>query len=163
MLGSAALDEDVVAMDRTPFAYANDDLTRKYSAVNVGLYSLSTAAPSWLRSVKAQIEECATFKAGWDSYAAKPISSVACTAAYRIIRELAARETPIPSVVPTSDGYLQFEWHMNDIDLEIRVLSTTKIEVSFEDARNELNPMEDAEFRYDFRDVKKTIDLLAGR
>ena len=163
MFGSAALDIGIAAAEMTPFAYAYDALTRKYSGANVGSYSLSAAPPSWLHSVKAQIEECATFKAGWDSYAAKPISSVACAAAYRIVRELAGRETPVPSVVPTSDGYLQFEWHTNDVDLEIRVLSTTRIEVSFEDARNELPPMEDAEFRYDFRAVKKAIDLLAAR
>ena len=163
MFGSAALDVGIVAADTAPLAYANDTLTRKYSGVNVGSYSLSAAPPSWLRTIKAQIEECATFKAGWDSYNAKPVSAIACAAAYRIIRELAARETPMPSVVPTSDGYLQFEWHVNDVDLEIRVLSTTKIEVSFEDSRDELPPMEDSEFQYDFRDLKKTIDLLAGR
>jgi hypothetical protein len=163
MFGSAALDVGIAAVDMTPLVYANDAVTRKYSGANVGSYSLSDAPPSWLHSVKAQIEECATFKVGWDSYAAKPISSIACAAAYRIVRELAARETPVPSVVPTSDGYLQFEWHINGVDLEIRVLSTTKIEVSFEDARNELPPMEDSEFRYDFRDVKKAIDLLAAR
>jgi hypothetical protein len=62
-----------------------------------------------------------------------------------------------------SDGRIQFEWHTNDIDLEVRVSSTTKIEVFFEDSRGVLPPMEDVELRYDFREVKRAIDLLSAR
>ncbi len=163
MFGSAVLVESDVTVESVPLAYANQAVTRKYRGINVESYALSSNAPSWLRVVQAQIEECARFEAGWDSYTAKPISSVACAAAYRIIRELATRKTPVPSVVPTSDGLLQFEWHVNGIDLEIRVVSTTKIEVSFEDTHGVLTPLEDAEFRYDFREIKKAIDLLSAR
>lgn len=163
MLGSAALVQDDVVAETIPLAYANETLTRKYGGIDVEPYVLSYSSPSWLRTVQSQIEECSQMQAGWDSYAAQPVSSSACKAAYRIICELATRKTPIPSVVPTSDGLIQFEWHTHDIDLEVRVLSTTKIEVSFEDARESLPAMEDVEFRYDFRDVKKAIDLLSSR
>jgi hypothetical protein len=163
MFGSAALVEGEITVETVPLAFANQTVTRKYRGIDVESYALSSSPPSWLRVVQGQIEECARFEAGWDSYAAKPISRVACAAAYRIILELATRKTPVPSVVPTSDGLLQFEWHVNDIDLEIRVVSTTKIEVSFEDARGVLTSLEDAEFRYDFREVKNAIDLLSAR
>lgn len=163
MLGSAALVQDDVIMETIPIAYANQALTRKYRGIDVEPYVLSSGSPPWLRAIQAQIEECSRLEAGWDSYVAKPISTAACVAAYRIIRELATRNTPIPSVVPMPDGRIQFEWHANDIDLEVRVLSTTKIEVFFEDARDALPPMEDAEFRYDFREVKKAIDHLSAR
>jgi hypothetical protein len=163
MLGSAALLQDEAMVETSSLAYANQALTRKYRGIDVDSYVLSTSAPTWLRAVQGQIEECSRLEAGWDSYSARPISSATCAAAYRIVRELATRSTPVPSVVPTSDGLIQFEWHTNNIDLEVRVLSTTKIEVSCEDARGTLASMEDAEFSYDFRDVKKAIDVLSTR
>jgi hypothetical protein len=163
MSGSAALAYDDATVEMIPLAYANQSLTRKYRGIDIDSYMLSSGSPPWLRAVSAQIEECTRLELGWDSYSAKPVSINACAAAYRIIRELASRNTPTPSVVPTSDGLIQFEWHTNDIDLEIRVLSTTKIEVSFEDARGALPSMEDAEFRYDFRRVREAIDLLSSR
>jgi len=163
MLGSTALGHDSATAETIPLAYANQTLTQKYRGSDVQLYALSSGPPSWLRTIVVQLEECSRLKAGWDSYAAQPVSSTACVAAYRIIRELATRNTPVPSVVPTSDGLIQFEWHVSDIDLEIRVLSTTKIVVSLEDTRGVLAPMEDAEFGYDFRDVKKAIDVLSAR
>ena len=163
MLDSAALIQDEVTVEAASLAYANQALTLKYGGIDVDSYVLTTSSPSWLHAVQVQIEECSRLEAGWDSYSARPISSNACAAAYRIVRELATRRTPIPSVVPTSDGLIQFEWHTNDIDLEVRVLSSTKIEVSFEDAQGTLAPMEDAEFGYDFRDVKRAIDALSAR
>jgi hypothetical protein len=163
MSGSAALAMDDTNAGIIPLAYANQSLTRQYRGIDVESYALSSSSPGWLRTVQAQIEECARLEAGWDSYSAQRVSGNACVAAYRTIRELATANTPLPSVVPTSDGLIQFEWHTNDIDLEVLVLSTTKIEVSFEDARGALASMEDAEFRYDFRDVKDAINLLSSR
>lgn len=163
MSGSAALVQDDGMMETIPLAYANQSLTRRYRGIEVESYALSSSSPSWLRAVLAQIEECARMEAGWDSYSAEAISPNACAAAYGIIRALATRNTPIPSVVPTSDGLIQFEWHTKDIDLEVRVLSSTRIEVCLEDVRGTLVSMEDAEFRYDFRKVKKAIDLLSSR
>ena len=53
-------------------------------------------------------------------------------------------------------------WHTRGIDLEVRVLSTAKINVSFEDLRNLAAPIE-GELEYDYRSLAQAIHILSNR
>ena len=123
---------------------------------------MSVPTPDWLGSVKVQIEEFALLRSGWDSYKARPISMGTRSAAFQLILDLVTENTPPPSVVPASDGTIQFEWHTKGIDLEIRILSMTKIEVAFEDSRGQAESVE-GQFEYDFRRLASVMNILSTR
>jgi hypothetical protein len=56
----------------------------------------------------------ARLEPGWDTYDAQPIAPAAISAARRFLDGL-----DHPSVVPTSDGGVQVEWHVNGVDVEV--------------------------------------------
>lgn len=60
----------------------------------------------------------------WDSYGAHPLSATAVKRSVNLFPLLLPPESPAPTVVPTRDGGLQFEWHQGGIDIEIRVPSS---------------------------------------
>ena len=47
------------------------------------------------------------------------------------------KDLPSPSIVPTSRGGVQIEWHVKGIDLEIEVVTPHRFQASFEDAVTE--------------------------
>ncbi|HEX3130798.1 MAG TPA: hypothetical protein VH394_25915 [Thermoanaerobaculia bacterium] len=71
--------------------------------------------------------------AGWDSYGAKPIDRQRAAAARYVVWMSIASGAPPPAIVPTSDGGIQLEWHRCGVDLEIRAVAETLLEISFED------------------------------
>ena len=67
-----------------------------------------------------KLDELAMLKRGWDSYDAEPIGRQFIYAA----RQVAAKfpdYTPMPAVVPSARGSLQFEWHGNGRSLELEL------------------------------------------
>jgi len=69
----------------------------------------------------------------WDSYGALPIEAAHAEAILNLLAEVLGDDAPTPSVVPTSIGGVQVEWHLAGIDLEIETLSRYRFAVSFED------------------------------
>jgi hypothetical protein len=159
MRTSAALNNEQLV----PQVFAKSSLSSQpYQSTSAERVSMETPTPDWLSAVRTEIEEFRQFESGWDSYKAKPISTNLRTTAFQLILDLARGDTPRPAVVPVSDGTIQFEWHGKGIDLEIRVVSTTKIEVVFEDAKDELEPLE-CEMDFDFRRLESVMNVLATR
>lgn len=71
-----------------------------------------------------QIDSFASLEANWDSYGAEQIDPGVIDHAKRLIRSIALLvpdHTPAPSVVPTSRGGVQFEWHIGGVDVEIEI------------------------------------------
>ena len=83
-------------------------------------------------------------------------------AAHSLLQMISSTSTPEPIIVPTQDGSVQIEWHAHGIDLEIRILSSTKVRVSFEDLRGEHEPFE-GELQYDFTPLGAAIQILSNR
>lgn len=136
--------------------------TCAYPRIDVSSYVMTGHSPAWLLSAKAQLDELSRLQRGWDSYNAEPITSVARKAALGLLRQLSGPLTPRPDLVPTADGSVQIEWHTHGIDLEVRVLSSTRMRVCFEDARGELDSMED-ELQYDLRVLSEAVQVLSSR
>jgi len=71
--------------------------------------------------VKSKLNHLKQLEDNWDSYGAKAINSHVCDNAYNILNKIARFDTPTPSVVPCAKDTIQFEWHLNGIDLEVEV------------------------------------------
>ena len=66
---------------------------------------------------------------GWDSYGGLPIRASALKTAMKLLCSVAAANVRPPSVVPTSAGGVQLEWHTNQADLELAVDPHGSVEV----------------------------------
>jgi hypothetical protein len=55
----------------------------------------------------------------WDSYGAKTINQEMIRASLMILTQIMQADSPVPSIVPLSDGGIQIEWHRRQQDLEI--------------------------------------------
>ncbi len=72
----------------------------------------------------------------WDSYGAATIDLRRVQAAGELLGTIMQPETPTPTVVPTSGGGVQLEWHEVAVDLEIEIVSRQRYLVAFEDHRS---------------------------
>lgn len=93
--------------------------------------------PEWARGMLRKISELGELEEDWDSYGARPIDRRCAVTAAEIILNLMDSEMPEPSIVATTGGGIQLEWHRAGADLEIEIQSPTKVEVFFEDGRTD--------------------------
>jgi hypothetical protein len=91
------------------------------------------ALPKWLPGVVDDLNELATLEPNWDSYGGDVVSSSTRRRAAEVLLRLIPANAREPSVVPLSDGGVQFEWH-GDSAIEIQVGSEGDPEVWFRDA-----------------------------
>lgn len=91
-------------------------------------------APDWLAPTAQVLADLLHLPSGWDSYAARPVTTSHVEAALQVLWSVIRRDTPAPTVVPTNQGGVQLEWHTGGIDLEIETLSKRRFLVSFEEA-----------------------------
>lgn len=91
------------------------------------------SSPSWLQKLTEDAGRLLQLPPNWDSYGAQPISPDFIRYAFEILTAVVRPSTPMPVLVPTVRGGVQIEWHAKEIDLEIRVESTSRIHVAFED------------------------------
>jgi hypothetical protein len=77
--------------------------------------------PVWFYEVLGGIKRLAMLPTNWDSYGAATIQSDAAARGLLLLSEVLKDDSPTPSMVPTSTGGVQFEWHRSGIDLEIEV------------------------------------------
>jgi hypothetical protein len=118
--------------------------------------------PAWLPSVRVALEELRELRKDWDSYGAAPVSPVMIGAAYELLQQIVPARVPMPSIVPTSNGSVQIEWHTHGIDLEVRLLSPARISVAFEDSTNPGNAWE-RELTFDMTPLKALMSHLMSR
>jgi hypothetical protein len=152
--------------DTLPSGYdsgALSDFQVPESSPNAWTYSLSSrTAPRWLDKVLKEVNALRHLERNWDSYGAPRVNRQSLLEAASLLRELARAKTPAPSVVPTSDGSVQLEWHTRGIDLEVRWVSPTTVHVCLDDLRGILAPI-DGDLRYDFLPIKAAIRELSSR
>lgn len=90
--------------------------------------------PAWLESTNEALRELLAFPANWDSYGAAPIHVESVMASIDLLRAIMQDDTPAPAVVPTSQGFVQLEWHRDGVDLEIEVKLLGKYLAYFENS-----------------------------
>jgi hypothetical protein len=90
--------------------------------------------PDWVQPTLSRLGQLLTLPRDWDSYGGWPVDPACAWAAWQLLLTLMIENTPVPTLVPTSRGGVQIEWHAKGIDLEIEVLTPGEFIVSFEDA-----------------------------
>jgi len=76
----------------------------------------------WAPSVAHALRQLRDLPPGWDSYGAHRVQEGAVHSAFEILWAIADDpQLPQPSIVPTSAGGLQIEWHRPGVDLELEI------------------------------------------
>ncbi len=70
-------------------------------------------------------------------------------------------ETPRPSVVPTSHGGIQLEWHTRGIDLEVGVAEPEQVTASYEDGIG--NTAWEKNVTSDLRPLVEVVSIMSER
>ncbi len=143
---------------------ADLDLSIRYSdetdrpCVIVGSASLG----GWFEPTANAIVRLLELQQGWDSYGAAQVDQSLANATLKLLVDVLGDDMPVPSVVPTSAGGIQVEWHIAGIDLEIETLSRHRFAVYFEDARTG-EEWDDEIMMGDWSQLNRIVALLAGR
>ena len=89
--------------------------------------------PGWLQPVVEGLRRLSHLSVDWDSHGAGPVHLKCIVRALRLLDEMMCRDTPVPYVVPTPAGGVQFEWHTEQVDLEIELTPSLQIVVTLLD------------------------------
>lgn len=74
----------------------------------------------WRKEFTSKLIELASLPAGWDDAGSSPVRRSAIEIALRFLDSDLVRDLPTkPSIVPTVDGNLVFEWHTEHMDLTL--------------------------------------------
>jgi hypothetical protein len=84
-------------------------------AIDAALSTPPTPNPARRATADASIEALANLPVDWDTYGAGPIGPLPIDAAKRFLHAI----TSPPSVVPSSNGGVQLEWHVHGWDIEV--------------------------------------------
>lgn len=95
------------------------------------LTSRESECREWYRPIVARITDLLRLRDNWDSYGASAPSLSAAQAMLDVLNSVMSTKTPAPFIAPSPDGHFQAEWHIHGIDLEVEVMSPTKIEVFY--------------------------------
>lgn len=144
-----------LALTISDFDYRDypDSETTKETLTNKG------DAP-WIPSLRQDIIKLTSLPQNWDSYDARKISVFKASTSLGVILALAGEDTPKPTVVPLPNGCLQYEWHINGVDLEIEFRSAFKANVFYENLL--LGTEWEGELAYDFEKLAEFIGKLSS-
>lgn len=92
--------------------------------------------PEWERDVVAALVRYSQLSENWDSYGGKPLRSDTGMFALQVLSGVMSEFIPTPSVVPISTGGVQFEWHQNDLDIELYIAAPNDSELTVIDHVN---------------------------
>ena len=86
--------------------------------------TIEETSPPWIIEVRNRLEYLRNLPEDWDREGAPRIDFECWMKSLVLLLECAANETPAPQFIPTSEGGLQLEWHVDGIDLELRFSPT---------------------------------------
>ncbi|MEC7299156.1 MAG: hypothetical protein VXW43_10805 [Pseudomonadota bacterium] len=115
----------------------------------------------WVSELETRFRDFNNLAAGWDGYGGQPIDFHCARFTEQVLEQLSRSDLPAPSLVPLSNGTLQFEWHLNDFDLEVEVHGPLEMSCY----RNDLLSGEEEErlLRADLLHLRKWLNDMAAR
>jgi hypothetical protein len=84
-------------------------------------HSKGVSLPTWLHVLTGSAFRLLALPMDWDSYGGQQVIPKSIEAAIGLLSLFMADHSPLPSLVPTSAGGVQVEWHTKGVDLEIEV------------------------------------------
>lgn len=85
----------------------------------------------WFLNTIREMVLLTQLKTGWDGEDAKPVSIESLEIAAKLLDKVVTKNTPSPYIFPLPDGGIQFEWHTEEIDLEIEVSGNSEVVVLY--------------------------------
>lgn len=98
---------------------SHDYDVRPWASPGTSLYA-EVKIPSRFSPLAAEVRGFLDLEADWDSYGARRVQWDAARKAFELLAQL-GEDLPVPSVVPTAAGGLQFEWGGDGDVVEIEV------------------------------------------
>ncbi len=123
---------------------------------------LSSEKKSWRELIKSRLNKLVELPSNWNSYGGSSISEEKANIAYSLLDELLRDSTPLPQIVPTPNGSIQIEWHINNIDLEIEIISAIEFDVYYGDLTGNTTPWEDR-IGLDLNHLSNAVKELTNR
>lgn len=111
------IDEEAEHAPQGPHCQAEDTVTNDAFVV---------PECSWLYEAARRLREIRNLAPNWDSYGSRPLSDDAFNSAKEVLFAMGC-DTPPPAIVPVSGGGVQFEWQVEDRELEIEFLPDSRI------------------------------------
>lgn len=135
---------------RRPEAVSYDNFRRQYDSPE-----------AWQSQVGKRINDlCSAYER--DPANALPISWDVVGFATHVLQQHMFGRTPIPQIVPTGEGGLQFEWHTHGVDLELHIAAPYNCELWFEDRQSDAEPVSQM-ITGDFTAFQRAIRTLTKR
>ena len=94
--------------------------------------------PTWVRPTIEAILPILKLRQDWDRAGGRPIDPQLVKSAIGVLSGIMEYNSIPPSVVPTSVGGIQFEWHVGGVDLEINIPPTGDAVFEFEGPNEEV-------------------------
>ncbi|MBN1607239.1 MAG: hypothetical protein JW940_11445 [Polyangiaceae bacterium] len=109
---------------------------REYPVAEAAL-AFENIPPKWYPPVLHRCMALVQLEDNWDTYKGRRVEVLRADAACHLLGLLMSEDTPIPQVVPTPRGNIQFEWHLEDQYLELEVLAPTRVAAYFQGPEEE--------------------------
>ena len=115
----------------------------------------------WLEDLSPRLRDLTALERGWDGYDGLPVNFHVAHFVVNLLERLFLDNLPPPSLVPGSDGSLQFEWHRNGMDIELDVHAPSRVTAYKYDHQS--GEETEIELRNNFADVACWLSEMAGR
>jgi len=90
-------------------------------------------ASVWAEKVRRRLTEITGLSRGWDGYRAPPVAFDTAMFAFSALTKLCAAGTPVPQIVPGTEGDLQAEWHTDYGSIELHFREPNHVHAWMED------------------------------
>ena len=95
------------------------------------------SSAKWLNQTVSELVRLLWLPKGWNSENPEQINPRAVERMLELLLVILEPDSPPPTVVPTTRGGVQAEWHQNRIDLEVESFNSSKVEYYFSDSKVE--------------------------
>jgi hypothetical protein len=131
-------------------------------AANPGSIWLSVESDTLVRLHKPlmQLERLANLEENWDSYGGRPVSPRAVWRSVELIVRILESNADAPSIVPTSEGGIQLEWHPTEADLELIIHPDGTVDAYLETGSGQTweGPLADSKWQ-----IESFLEFVADR
>lgn len=125
--------QDWAKENETRPATERDYLISEKTIVRVDQRPPTSVSPAWLGRVKKRLRSYEALLINWDSYGAVPLDPRVRPVAEDLIEWFAVDDMPPPDVFVTSEGGVQIEWHIRQVNIEIEISPADEDTILFHD------------------------------